>query len=96
MIPNQQLAELRRAGVVFPHDIDDDDDEISINMNDTFGWAIAEGENITLEEVPIVYDVYFNAPHGTGGHAITRWVCKRRGYEPFDLWKEKYGWPDPK
>jgi len=88
-----KLEELRAKGIVFD---DDDLDGFWVNMNDTFGWACADGEEITEAEVDEVHAVYFGAPEGTGWHAVTRWVCARRGYEPFDLWKERFGWPEPK
>ena len=90
-----KLEELQRAGVVFRHD-PEDGLGIEINMNDVFGWACGEGEEITEGDVATVHAIYFDAPLGTGYHAVVRWVCARRGYEPFDLWKEACGWPQPK
>jgi hypothetical protein len=90
-----KLEELRAEGIIF-YPEEGWDVGIMINMNDTFGWACADGEEITEAEVDEVYAAYFDAPEGTGVHAVTRWVCARRGEEPFDLWKEKYGWPEPK
>ena len=86
-------AELIDQGVLF--DPDDNDGTLEINMNDVWGWAVAAGHRITMEDVPTVHEIFFGAPSpGEGGHALTRWVCEREGAEPFDLWKEKYGWPD--
>ena len=56
------------------------DEEIimCVLMNDIFAWACADQEDITLEDIPLIYQL--NKEYGYAG--VIAWVSKKRGYEP--------------
>jgi len=51
---------------------------LCLNMNDTFYWGTADGEEITPEDAVVVYQV----AQKFGADGVTAWVAHRRGYEP--------------
>lgn len=59
---------------------------ISLNMNDTFGYACADsGEAESQAELEQVVDAYIK--HGWLG--VLRWEVNKRGYEPIEPWRIK-------
>lgn len=49
-------------------------------LNDTFGYACADCEEVSDEELPIVYDAHKRWGH----HGVTAWASLKRGGEPLD------------
>ncbi|MDO8659570.1 MAG: hypothetical protein Q7K54_03120 [Candidatus Parcubacteria bacterium] len=49
-----------------------------LNMNDTFAWACADAEEFTIEELPIIYDVFEKFGHS----GIIAWASQKNGMEP--------------
>lgn len=60
--------------------------------NDVFAWATADAEDITIEELPQLFEMYEKNPKC----ASTQWVCVKRNekpQEPMIKWlKENNGW----
>lgn len=59
-------------------------DTRTINMNDTFGWALAMGEEVPEECLPEVARLFWNY----GFHGLTYWTSKRNDWmksEFFDV-----------
>jgi len=46
--------------------------------NDLFAWGTADGENITLEEIPNLYKSWANDKHW----GVSKWCCKKRNLKP--------------
>lgn len=61
-------------------DLSRDDFELMLNMNDTFGYACADGEKITPEEAVDVYAI--SKEFGSDG--VTAWAAKHRADWPLD------------
>jgi len=61
-------------------DIDPSEFTLCLNMNDTFYWACADGEEITAADAVAVHDVA--QEFGTDG--VTAWAAHRRGMHPID------------
>lgn len=58
--------------------------QMRVNCNDLFWWACADIEEITLEELPSLYDYCYdeqgNEKYQGWGHSI--WACLHRGMRP--------------
>lgn len=71
------IAALRASGML----CDEDDmgrSGLWLNMNDCFGYATADAEEIQAEDVPLVYALW----RVFGWQGVTWWVWQRRGQEP--------------
>ena len=74
--------------------------KMAVNCNDTFWWACAEAEDVTLEEISSLYNYCYdeqgNEKYDGWGHTI--WACLHRGMRPQhpmeDLMKERGVWID--
>jgi hypothetical protein len=65
---------LDKAGVFFPVD-EYDDPKLGqvLNMNDTWGWACADGEDVSDEELPRVAELFYRY----GWCGLLYWVSER-------------------
>lgn len=72
---DEHLALIRASGILF----DDDEDtagRLLINLNDVFGWACADAEEIPQDKIAEVADLF--GRYGWAG--VLFWVSERRGY----------------
>lgn len=75
-------AILRTAGLFFcddPSELDEDEDERfewlqTLNLNDTWGWATADGEYVPDNELPRVAELFWRY----GWCGVLFWVSERR------------------
>ncbi|MFA5132503.1 MAG: hypothetical protein WC444_04265 [Candidatus Paceibacterota bacterium] len=51
---------------------------VFLNMNDTFGWATAEGESFDHYDVEDIYRLW----KSKGGDGVVEWVCLKRKLQP--------------
>lgn len=80
------LAELLKEGVVFCNSMDYMYDNkkaghtivLFVNCNDIFAWALADGEDLPLEELKNLYSMW--KEDNRWGPA--KWCCKRRNERP--------------
>lgn len=72
---DKALELLNAASLFFPADDDEPEIKRMINLNDVFGWAWADGENVTDEDLPKV--AYLFREYGWCG--ILYWVSDKRG-----------------
>lgn len=73
MSVDEALVLLSAAGVFYPQDEDLPAGLYTLNMNDTWGWAIAWGEEVPKEQIPEVADLF--SRYGYPG--ILYWVSCR-------------------
>ena len=73
--PAEALALLRAADVFFDDEVDPDEPLLAqtLNLNDTWGWAIADGEYVPNEELPRVAELF----HRYGWCGILYWASER-------------------
>ncbi|MFA5024062.1 MAG: hypothetical protein WC523_03860 [Patescibacteria group bacterium] len=58
-----------------------------INMSDTFAWGCADAEDVPVEKLESVYDLYKQF----GQDGLTAWVADCRNMEPLKYWqRDKY------
>lgn len=72
----EMIDVLRRANVLFA--ADEAGPGLVLNMNDTFGYATADGEVITEKDVPAVYALW----RIFSWDGVAWWVWCKRGQEP--------------
>lgn len=65
---------LQFAGLFF-EDADEPQWSQTLNLNDTFGWAIADCESVSDEDLPKVAELFWR--YGYAG--VLYWVSERRG-----------------
>ncbi len=53
---------------------------VTLNMNDTFGWATADAEDIAVEDIPKLVDVYQKFGHA----GVDAFAALQRGYDVMD------------
>jgi len=58
--------------------IGDDKVEMYINCSDTFFWGCADGEDISIEELPELLECFKLSPN----HGGDLWVCRKRKMRP--------------
>lgn len=63
---------LIKAGIFF--DEDDVPHPYTINLNDTFGWAVADGETVAEEDLPRLAELFYR--YGRCG--VLYWVSEKR------------------
>jgi hypothetical protein len=68
----EQLADLFISG-----DEEDEVPELLLNMNDVWGWACADAELVTEDELPRLADLHFRY----GWCGVLFWVSEKRGGE---------------
>jgi hypothetical protein len=73
----KEARKLLEAANVFFGDFEDGDDKLkqTINMNDVWGWAVADGQYVKDEELPEVANMF--SRYGWCG--ILYWASKKRG-----------------
>lgn len=71
MDKNEALTLLKLAEVFYP---EDDDDGKLINLNDVFGWAVADCEKVEDNELVEVAGLF----KSYGWCGILYWVCQKR------------------
>lgn len=63
-----------------------------LNCNDVFAWGCADAESVTLDELPVLFDMY----EQNGECGPTQWVCIKRNEQPqlpvIDWLKEHNCW----
>lgn len=64
---------------------DDEPIVMYLNMNDTFGYACADSEEVTLSEIPEVYRLWKKYGH----HGLTAWSAVKRNVDPIDECKSE-------
>lgn len=67
---------LTMAGVFFGEDDEDPRMAQMLNMNDTWAWACADGEDVPDEELPRVAELFFQY----GWCGILYWVSERNNH----------------
>lgn len=76
---------LNDAGVFFSYDPEDEDTNQkmaqTLNLNDVWCWACADGEYVTDEELPRVAELFFR--YGWAG--ILYWVSERSEGKPSEF-----------
>ena len=73
---------LETAGVFFGPEFDEDEDQDeplaqTLNLNDTFCWACADGEYVSDDELPRLAGLFWHY----GWCGILYWVNEKRGQE---------------
>jgi hypothetical protein len=63
--------------VIMMNDVDGEV-KLWVLMNDIFFWACADGEDVELDNLPLLRDLYLE--YGYDG--LIAWVAKKRGIEP--------------
>jgi hypothetical protein len=56
--------------------------EMGVNCNDLFWWACAEIEEISLEEIPALYDASYDENGYSKPWGASIWACLHRGMRP--------------
>ena len=49
-----------------------------VNCNDVFVWACADGEPLSILDIPVLFEEYEKDPRW----GSTKWVCKKRNEKP--------------
>lgn len=75
MTPQEAYKLLKAADVFFDPDPEDDFPDCVINLNDVFGHAVADGEEVDEEELPELADLF----ERYGWCGIYYWVSQKRG-----------------
>lgn len=67
---------------------------LMVLCNDVFAWGCADAEEVTSEELPVLFEMY-QADRVNGP---VKWVCKKRNQKPqkpvADMLKEEKSWDD--
>ena len=69
---------LDKAGLFFDYDPEDDDPSFAqmLNMNDVWGWACADGEDVPDEELPELGHLFYSY----GWCGVLYWVSQRNDH----------------
>ena len=73
MYTEQQAEKLLRQAGLFSDD-DEDNDHVMINLNDTWGWACADGEEVPDENLPELAMLFWRY----GWCGVLWWVSQQR------------------
>lgn len=66
----------------------DGDVKLSLCCSDTFCYACADSEDVTVEEMPDVYRLW----NGHGYYGVVAWVAKKRSAEPVKEYRYDKGY----
>lgn len=69
-----------------------------VNCNDIFWWACADVEEVTLEEIPVLYDTCYDKDGNKKSWGSSIWACLHRKMRPQhpveDSMKKERVWTD--